>query len=116
MIEELREAVNGPFEVNLPWASASLAGLIASPSGAVWVSDDGFLAAAIAPTVINPAPVAQELGWYARGGSGLRLLKAFEAWAEDMGAVAVQLSTGVSGPDLSRLGYRPAEQAWVRKL
>ena len=68
------------------------------------------------PTIINPALIAQELGWWAADGSGLRLLRAFELWATDRGAMLVQLSTSPAGPDLARMGYRRAEQAWVRAI
>ena len=60
--------------------------------------------------------MAVEHGWWAADGSGLRLLRAYEAWAREKGAAFVTLSTGVDGPDLARLGYRRAEQAWVRSI
>jgi hypothetical protein len=82
----------------------------------VWVSDAGFVAGALTQTIISPAPLAQELGWYATDGTGLRLLRRFETWAKERGAVLIQLSTGATGPDLTRLGYRPAEMAWVRSI
>lgn len=114
MVERLRAAVDGPVSVNRGWTAAQVARLIDGPDSAVWVSSGGFLAGALVPTIISPDPVAQELGWWAEDGSGLRLLRRFEAWARERGASLVQLSTGASGPDLSRLGYRRAELAWVR--
>ena len=116
MVEALRLAVGGPVAVDRPWTARTVAGLLASHDGAVWVSDAGFIAGALTQTVISPAPLAQELGWYATDGTGLRLLRRFESWARDKGAVMIQLSTGPSGPDLSRLGYRRVEQAWTRAL
>lgn len=116
MIESLREAVDGPVPVDRSHTAATVARLIASPDGVVFVSGVGFIAGALVQTVINPAPLAQELGWFATDGSGLRLLRAFERWAVERGARWINLSTGVSGPDLSRLGYRRAEQAWVRSI
>lgn len=114
MIERLRAAVDGPIPVDRAHAAAVVASLIADPDALVLVSDRGFVAGRLTPTIINPAPIAQELGWWAADGSGLRLLRAFERWAAERGATLVQLSTGPVGPDLSRLGYRRAEQAWVR--
>ena len=116
MVERLRAAVGGPVAVHRGWTAAQVARLVAGPDSAVWVSAGGFLAGAMMPTVISPDPIAQELGWWAEDGSGLRLLRRFEAWATERGASLVQLSTGASGPDLSRLGYRRAEQAWVRSI
>lgn len=114
MIDRLRAAVDGPIPVDRTHTAAVVASLIADPDALVLVSGEGFIAGRLTPTIINPARIAQELGWWAADGSGLRLLRAFERWAADRGATLVQLSTGADGPDLSRLGYRRAEQAWVR--
>lgn len=116
MIEALRAAVGGPVPVDRAHTAATVARLLASPDALVLVSGGGFIAGALVPTIINPAPLAQELGWFAADGSGMRLLRRFEAWARDRGAFWVNLSTGVTGPDLARLGYCRAEQAWVRSL
>ena len=114
MIEELRAAVRGPIPVDRAWTARTVAGLIASDDGAVWITDGGFIAGVIEPTIISPAPVAKEMGWYSRDRSGLLLLRAFEGWARMRGATLIQLSTGAEGLDLSRLGYRIAERAWVK--
>ena len=116
MIERLRAAVDGPIPVDRAHTAAVVASLIADPDALVLVSDAGFIAGRLTPTIINPAPIAQEFGWWAADGSGLRLLRAFERWAAERGAMLVQLSTGPAGPDLARLGYRRAEQAWVRVI
>ena len=116
MVEALRLAVGGPVAVNRPHTARTVAGLMASPDGCVWVSDNGFIAGALTQTIISPAPLAQELGWYAADGTGLRLLRRFETWAQERGAVLIQLSTGPTGPDLTRLGYWRAETAWVRSI
>lgn len=113
-IEALTAAIDGPVPVDRSYTAASVMRLIASPDGFVAVSDGGFIAGVMQPTIINPAPVARELGWFAADGSGRALLTAFEGWAAERGAVLVQLSTGAEGPDLSRLGYRIAERAWVK--
>lgn len=116
MVETLRAAVAGPIVVDRAWTAQTLAALIASPDGAVWVSGGGFLAASIQRSVVSPVPMAVEHGWWSTDGSGLRLLRAYERWAQDKGAAVVTLSTGATGPDLARLGYRRAEQAWVRGI
>lgn len=114
MIEDLRAAVCGPVPVDRSWTAGILAKLIASPDAAVWVSGGGFIAGSLQPTVISPALIAMEHGWWASDGSGLRLLRAFETWAQERGALLTQLSTGPTGLDLTRLGYRLAERAWVK--
>lgn len=114
MIEDLRAAVSGPLPVDRSWASQTLVRLMSSEDGYVAVTDGGFIAGVMQPTVINPAPVAKELGWFARDRSGLHLLRGFEAWAASRGAALVQLSTGPERLDLSRLGYRCVELAWVK--
>lgn len=116
MIERLRAAVDGPIPVDRAHTAAVVASLIADPDALVLVSGAGFIAGRLTPTIINPSPIAVEHGWWAADGSGLRLMRAFERWAADRGAALVQLSTGPIGPDLSRLGYRRAEQAWVRAI
>ena len=116
MIERLRAAVDGPIPVDRAHTAAVVAALISDPDALVLVSGAGFIAGRLTPTIINPALIASELGWWAADGSGLRLLRAFERWAAERGATLVQLSTGPVGPDLSRLGYRRAEQAWVRAI
>lgn len=114
MIEALRVAVGGPIPVDRAWTAKTVSGLIQSQDGFVAVSDGGFIAGAIRQTIISPVPVAAEMGWFATDGNGLRLLRAFERWATDKGAELVQLSTGPDSMDLSRVGYRPAELAWVK--
>ena len=114
MIEDLRAAVQGPIPVDRAWTARTVAGLIASDDGAVWITDGGFIAGVIEPTIISPAPVAKEMGWYSRDRSGLLLLRAFEGWARARGATLIQLSTGAEGLDLSSFGYRIAERAWVK--
>jgi len=113
LVGRLVAASGIPLAVDPDHTRAVLRRLIISDDGAVWVTRCGFLAASIEQTVISPAPVAAEHGWYAEDGKGLRLLRVFEAWAAERGAM-VRLSTGIGGPDLSRLGYRPVEMAWVK--
>lgn len=114
MVERLTEAVSGPIAVDRSWTAATIARLISRPDAAVFVSDGGFIAGILQPTVISPALIAKELGWFSADRSGVALLRAFEAWASEHGAVLTQLSTGPGGPDLNRLGYRPAEGAWIK--
>lgn len=115
-IEDLRAAVDGLMPVSRPWTAQVVAGLIQNPDALVLVSDGGFLAGSMQPTVISPDRVAMEHGWYATDGSGLRLLRRFERWAINQGAVMVRMSTGMKGPDLARLGYTATEMNWVKRV
>lgn len=113
LVERLIAVSGIPQQVDRAYTQAVLAHLIGADDGAVWLTAGGFLAASIQRSVINPEPLAIEHGWYAEDRSGLRLLRAFEAWAAGRGA-RVRLSTPAYGVDLTRLGYRPVEMAWVR--
>lgn len=119
-VEYLCRAVDGQMAVNRPWTANVVANLIQSPEALVLISGNadrgGMLAASLQPTVINPAKVAMEHAWVANDRSGLRLLRAFEGWAAERGAVMVKMSTGAAGPDLGRLGYTMTEQNWVKSI
>ena len=116
MIERLAKSVNGPQRVCRIRTGETLAGLINDPDGVVLVSVHGFIAGCIMQTVINPDPVAFELGWYAEDRSGLRLLCQFEAWAHERGATLIKMSCN-GGPAqriLQKTGYRVAEIQMVK--
>ena len=116
MIERLVEAVNGPQRVDRLKTGQTLAGLIQDPKGVVLVSDAGFIAGCITQTVINPHPVAVELGWFCEDHSGADLLRAFEAWAAEQDATLVKMTCagGVVQTMLERAGYRVAEIQMVK--
>lgn len=116
LVTRLAAAVSGPQAVCRIRTGETLAGLINGPDGCVWVSEHGFIAGQITQTVISPDPIAVELGWFAEDRSGLRLLNAFEAWAEGRGATLVKMSSngGAAQRILERRGYRLAESSWVR--
>lgn len=116
LIERLAAAVNGPQRVCRIKTGETLAGLLQDSRGVVLVTERGFIAGCITQTVISPDPVAVELGWYAEDCSGLTLLRAFEAWAAQQGAVLIKLSCngGAAQRILERAGYRAAETAMVK--
>lgn len=111
MVERLREAVGGPQKPCRIKTGQTIAGLIHSPDGAVWLSDGGFIAGCITQTIISPDPVAIELGWWASDRSGLALLRTFERWAHERGATLIKLTCngGPAQTILERSGYRVAE-------
>ncbi|MFC3169215.1 hypothetical protein [Paracoccus fontiphilus] len=116
LIERLAAAVGGPQRVCRIKTGETLAGLLQDPRGVVLVTERGFIAGCITQTVISPDPVAVELGWYAEDRSGLALLRAFEAWADQQGATLIKLSCngGAAQRILERAGYRAAETAMVK--
>lgn len=116
MIERLAASVDGPQRVCRLRTGETLAGLIASTDGVVLVSGRGFIAGQIGRTVINPDPIAYELGWYAEDRSGLRLLRRFETWAREHGATLIKMSCkgGSAQRILARSGYRVAEIQMVK--
>lgn len=116
LVERLAVWVDGPQRVCRLKTGETLAGLLQDPRGVVLVSKRGFIAGCITQTVINPDPVAVELGWYAEDRSGLVLLRGFEAWADQQGASLIKLSCngGAAQRILERAGYRAAETAMVK--
>jgi len=117
-VEALAASVRGPQRVCRLRTGETLARLITGADGAVFVSGGGFIAGQMWQTVINTEPVAVELGWYAADRSGLRLLRTFEAWASDHGAVLVKMSAngGAGQRILERVGYGPAETQMIKRL
>jgi len=118
MTEALAAAVRGPQQVCRLRTGETLASLLRNPQGVVFVSDGGFIAGQIMQTIINPAPVAFELGWLATDRSGLRLLRAFGAWAAEQGATLVKMSAngGSAQRILERRGYTVAEVQMVKEV
>lgn len=101
--------------------------------GCVMVAEiDGEVVGAIGGTPVNlwfsrSTPVVAELAWWVneehRNGSiGVKLLWAFEDWAQSIGARAICLSDLVLGDGapvskiLSRLGYSMVEQAHIKEF
>lgn len=116
MVEVLARSVQGPQRVCRVKTGQTLAGLINSPDGAVWVSEGGFIAGCLTRTVISDDLIATELGWLATDRSGLKLLRSFECWARERGATLIKLSAngGAAARILERSGYRACETAWVK--
>lgn len=117
LVGQLTASVNGPQAVSAAHTGAHVARLIQSPAALVLVSDDGFIAAEVFSTIINPEPVAFEHGWFATDRSGLRLLIAFEKWADSMNArkkMSTHAQGGVAARILEKRGYRATELAWFK--
>lgn len=91
--------------------------------GCVIVNERGFIAGMLTPLFFAPhIKVATELAWWAPGADGTKLRELFEAWAEDSGASAVQMSAlnnehaeRLTG-NLTRNGYTPVEVSYLKAL
>lgn len=105
------------------------AGLIASPSGVLLLCERdgqsvGMLGGAIFDHPLSGERTAGEMFWYAvpahRGATGVRLLRAFEAWARARGAVYLQMVQPAwadrVGELYASMGYQKIEVAWTRHL
>jgi len=116
LIEKLAAAVNG-LTVDRIKTGETLAGLLVDPDGVVLVSGGGFIAGRVAETFINRDRVAFEMGWFAEDRSGLRLLRAFEAWARERGAsmIAMSCAGGTARRILERAGYEAKEIKMVKR-
>ena len=91
-------------------------------NGVVFLSEDGMCGGILNPMYFNPAHmVAVELFWWAPSNGG-PLRQAFEDWAKDRGASAIQFS-GLANDRLEavtriyrRGGYQPVEMSFLKRL
>lgn len=122
-----------PFAAAVAYSPEDVANIIAEvmDAGVVLVAESagelvGGIMGICRPPWFSADPCAIEMAWWvddaARGTVGLRLHRAFEAWARDQGAAAVVLSdlvladTAPAGPLYDRLGYACAERSHIRRL
>lgn len=104
-------------------ATQFFAGLIDNPAGVIFRTDGGFLAAFVAPLYYRPDYLqAHEALWWSEDGRGLRLLRAYEAWAREMGAHEILMSSlhGITGDPVGKLmrrnGYVPRDITYVKEI
>lgn len=91
--------------------------------GCVIVNERGFIAGALTPLFFAPhLMIATEVAWWAPEGGGAELRELFEAWAEDNGASAVQMSA-LNNAQAARLtgnltenGYTPVEVSYLKAI
>lgn len=101
--------------------SALVERLIESDSGTVLMSDGGMIGGLLSPAYCDPKwNMAVELFWWASDRRGLKLLSAFEAWAADMGAQEVRMTTLNALPSgdriVTRRGYAPVETSYQKVI
>lgn len=96
--------------------------LIKAPEGAIFITEAGVCGGLIFPLYFNHAyRIAQELFWFAPG-DGTDLRQAFEEWAREQGASAIQMSCLADKREsamrrlLSRHGYRATETSLIREI
>lgn len=121
-IVRMTRALHGAADMRIPLDDGHVASFVTSlinrDDGLALVVGEpphGMLCASIERSPISPVRVAVEHGWHCPRGGGVMLLRAYLAWARGRGAWGARLSTpGGAGRDaLRRLGFRPAETAWV---
>lgn len=113
------DAAQHPFGHDEEATRAFVDGLMESPLGVILTSETGMIGGVLAPAYSAPSwTMAVELFWWAEKG-GVKLLKAFEEWAENKGAQEVRMTslTNLTRADelLKRLDYAPIEISY-RKL
>jgi len=107
-----------PFAFNEDAMAAALRQMIESEGAAVLMTDRGVIGGAINPAYCDPSWLyAVELFWWAQG-DGLKLLRAFEGWAQQAGAKEIRMTSLAALPRADRLlrcvGYAPAEVSYSK--
>ena len=118
------------FKFNKERCSNFLLRVGSSPDMVAFVSEDedginGFILGLYTDHAFNDAKVAAELGWFMtkdkRGGTqAIRLVKAFEQWAKDIGAEYVAMCDIIGLSDLANLydrsGYSLTERTFMKEI
>jgi GNAT superfamily N-acetyltransferase len=104
--------------------------LLGRDHGVIFVAEDqglitGAIAGMIHRDIYGEALIAEEFFWFVRPetrGAGVRLYRAFEAWARERGAVSLQMvhlldsMPAKVGAFYERLGFRAAEIRYTKTL
>lgn len=94
--------------------------MIEGDSFCLFIGDNGAIGGMVAPHPFNHAQnIADELFWWSEGRDGLRLLEAYEEWAESHDAVIRMTALEAVNPErmkqfYERRGYQALERAYVR--
>lgn len=111
--------------VSSRYLEAQLVKLISVPAGCVIIAEEmgeivGVLVGAISGSLFSPAIVAEELMWWIEPefrGKGLPMMRMFEKWAKDSGAVMCIMS---GFDDLDRLytirGYKKRSTHYAKEV
>jgi hypothetical protein len=122
-IVEMGRAFHEMAAVPMGYSQDAISRLVQSmidhPDAVVIMSDTGVIGGQILPAYCDPEwKIAVELFWWANGG-GMKLLRAFEGWAKDIGAHEIRMSSMAALPRAERIltlaGYRPAELSFSKE-
>jgi hypothetical protein len=114
-----------PFK-DIPFDPEATARFVAGciETGAVFLSEHGMCGGVVAPFYFNPRfTQATEFFWWSPvKGEGRELREAFEAWAKEAGASAVQFGALADGKyeDVARnytaAGFKPMETTFLKRF
>ena len=93
--------------------------MIASPDAVVLRSENGGIGGMLSPAFCDPSWImAVELFWWAKDRQGIRLLRAFEQWAESKGVNETRTCVFANLPGanriLERMEYIPSEISYQK--
>lgn len=92
--------------------------LLDSAMGVAFRSDNGFIFGALELDPLRGHIVLKEHGWYCTDGTGIRLLKEFIRYGNNLGVHDVRVSTLSKnkrvGRVLERMGFTELETTWVK--
>ena len=119
LLREFHSQADQPQEFNDDDAHKFIRSMVFSPSAIMMVSDNGMICGMIVPSPINSAwRYLMEFYWYAKDGSGQKLLRAFEGAGEEMGVNEIRVShrdsTSKVGRYLMKRGYQRNSTDYAR--
>ena len=87
----------------------------------IFMTPNAYLLGMVQPMGFSRKTIAIEYAWYSRDNSGMVLLRAFEAWARNMGADEVVVHDHVSQGRLARIlqrrhAYQPVGTTLIRSI
>jgi hypothetical protein len=87
----------------------------------IFLTPNAYLLGMVQPMGFSRKTIAIEYAWYSRDNSGMALLRAFEAWARNMGADEVVVHDHVSQGRLARIlqrrhAYQPVGTTLIRSI
>jgi hypothetical protein len=104
-------------------ARTNLEAAVAGMLTRVFISEGGFIAGMVQPCLFNRYFTGYELCWFARDGSGLKLLDALRGWCKQMRAtdLVVHNYAGIAEPGrfervMQRAGFAVLGTSFIQSL